>query len=110
MGSVKRNPCEKQYLDAIFQGFVQHLEEILIDLVVISVPKHGPHLSYDAALLFLDQIRVTMPRLAVIIQLVHFSLHPERTPIPFGNCFLNTPQNLKQRKDSFTIYTFRHEC
>jgi hypothetical protein len=83
--------------------------EILVGTDVIVLPKKGPHLSDNFAILFFNQIGIAMSRVHIMIEFIHFSPHPKRTFVPVGQCFSDAFGYFNQREGLLIIYCFRHD-
>src|SRR3970040_2244851 len=77
MNRFKGDLRTEEDIDTFLERLLQDLQKAGIDAEVVILPEVGFHLGHNPAILFFDQLRITVYGLRIIMQLDHFGLNPK---------------------------------
>src|SRR5690606_41824690 len=80
--------------DAVVQRLLRALDPPSIDALVVVLPNYRSYFSDHLTSPLLDQLRITMARMGVMVKFVHLRFDPVYAFIPFLNRFLDTASDL----------------
>ena len=108
MHAVKLDLGQEKDINPIMQRLPEGFLEFIIDALEILSPDDSPCLGDDPSFRLFYQVRVTMPGIAVKVQLVHFRFDPISAAIPFCQGFADAVRNFPKGKYSMVMISGGH--